>query len=72
MKKKPRPTERGKYRWTPKQGVSPLSTQAATYSPDQVRTVIDTDCQKSNTTQCKRLSEDKTPLSLVSRASSVT
>lgn len=40
-------------------------TEAATYSPDLLWTVIETDAQKSNTTQCTRLTEDKTPLSLV-------
>lgn len=47
-----------------KAGSVTTRTQAATYSTDQVRTVIDTDCMKSNTTECKRLSEDKTPPSV--------
>lgn len=45
--------------------VTTTLTQAASYSPDLLWTVIETDTQKSNTTQGTSFREDKTPLSLV-------
>lgn len=45
--------------------VTTTLTQAAAYSPDLLWTVIETDTQKSNTTQGTSFREDKTPLSLV-------